>query len=139
MINASYYAGNQLYEKMWLYYNLSRPVMRLAEKAITPVAEGQPTRIKRRFDRARTSFVRLCETRAITQGHREELEALRERTNPRQLRQEIYELIDYIFSSPGAVPGKTEDVYQTIGLPSSLQIGVYSPVTLSFEGTIAFR
>jgi hypothetical protein len=34
--------------------------------------------------------------------------------NPRQLRQEIYDLIDQIFALPGAVPGVTEDVFQTL-------------------------
>jgi len=87
-------------------------VMRLAEKIVTPV-EGQLARVKRRYDQARTPFDRLCETTAITQERREQLEALRDRTNPRQLRQEIYDQIDYIFSLPNAVPGQTENVYLT--------------------------
>jgi hypothetical protein len=114
-------AVNQLYDKMWVYYNLFQPVMRLTEKIVIPAADGQPTRIKRRHDQARTPFDRLCETTAITQERRENLEALRNQTNPRQLRQEIYDLIDYIFSLPGAVPGKTEDVYQTLAIRSGLE------------------
>jgi len=113
-------AAGQLYDKMWLYYNFFQPVMRLAEKIVIPT-EGQPTRIKRRYDQARTPFDRLCETTAIAQKRRERLEALRDQTNPRQLRQEIYDLIDYIFSLPGAVPGKTEDVYQTLTTHSGLE------------------
>jgi hypothetical protein len=109
---------NQLYDKMWVYYNFFQPVMRLAEKIMIPV-EGQLARVKRRYDQARTPFDRLCATTAITQERREQLEALRHRTNPRRLRQEIYDLIDYIFSLPGAVPGKTEDVYQTLATRSS--------------------
>jgi hypothetical protein len=106
-------AVNQLYDKVWVYYNLLQPVMRLAEKIVTHV-EGQPARVKRRYDQARTPFDRLCETTAITQKRREQLEALRDRTNPRQLRQEIYDQIDYIFSLPNAVPGQTEDIYLTL-------------------------
>jgi hypothetical protein len=106
-------ALNQLYDKMWLYYNFFQPAMRLAEKVAT-LAEGQATRIKRRYDQARTPFDRLCETKTITQEHRDQLEALRDQTNPRQLRQEIYDLIDYIFSLPSTVPGQTEDVHQTL-------------------------
>jgi len=42
-------AVNQLYDKVWVYYNLLQPVMRLAEKIVTPV-EGQLARVKRRYD-----------------------------------------------------------------------------------------
>jgi hypothetical protein len=90
-------AAGKLYDKMWVYYNLFQPVMSLKEKIIFSV-EGQSTRIKRRYDEARTPFDRLCQTKAITQQRREQLEALRDRTNPRQLRQEIYDLQNYIFS-----------------------------------------
>jgi hypothetical protein len=106
-------AVNQLYDKMWLYYNLFQPVMRLAEK--TWIREkGQPSRLKRRYDDARTPFDRLCETKAIPQEQRERLQTLRNQTNPRQLRQEIHDLIDSISSLPGAAPGITEDVRLTL-------------------------
>jgi hypothetical protein len=106
-------ALNRLYDMMWLYYNLFQPVMRLTEKTLIR-EEGQPMRIKRRYDLARTPFDRLCQTSAITQGNRERLEALRDRSNPRELRQQIYDLIDEIFSLPSAAPGMTQDVYQTL-------------------------
>jgi transposase InsO family protein len=106
-------AVNQLYDKVWVYYNLLQPVMRLAEKIVTPV-EGQLATVKRRYDQARTPFDRLCETNAMTQQRREQLEALRDRTDPRRLRQEIYDLLDYLFSLPNAVPGQTENVYLTL-------------------------
>jgi hypothetical protein len=115
-------AVNWLYDKMWLYYNLFQPVMRLEEKIVVPIAEHQSTRMKRRFDDARTPFDRLCSTDAISQEHKAHLTALREQTNPRQLRQEIYALLDYIFSLPGAVPGHTEDVHQTLAVCSSSEI-----------------
>lgn len=106
-------AVNQLYDKVWIYYNLLQPVMRLSEKIVTPV-EGQLAKVKRRYDQARTPFDRLCQTNAITRERREQLEALRDRTNPRQLRQEIYDQIEYIFSLPNAIPGQTENVYHTL-------------------------
>ncbi len=106
-------ALNRLYDKMWLYYNFFQPVMHLTEKTVIR-EEAQLTRIKRRYDQARTPFDRLCATTAITKEHREQLQALRDRTNPRQLRQEIYDLIGDLFALPGAVPGITEDVYQTL-------------------------
>ena len=106
--------------------------MRLAEKIVIPGAEGQPARIKRRYDQARTPLDRLCATDAISLERREQLEALRDQTNPRQLRQEIYDLIESISSLPGAVPGQSEDVYQTLAFPSSLPLGVDRSVTFSF-------
>ena len=81
----------------------------------------RPCGIEYSTGQARPPFDRLCETTAVTQERREKLEALRDRTNPRQLRQEIYDLIDYIFSLPGATPGKTEDVYQTLATRSGLE------------------
>ena len=106
-------AVNQLYDKMWLYYNFFQPVMRLEEKAWMR-EEGQPSRLKRRHDQARTPFVRLCETEAIPSEQLERLRALRDQTNPRRLRRQIYQQIDHIFSLPGAVPGITEDVHETL-------------------------
>lgn len=106
-------AVNQLYDKIWIYYNLFLPVMHLQEKTYVTV-DGQTSRVKRRYDVARTPFDRLCATDAISPQRREALENLRRQTNPRRLREEIYNLIDHIFSLPGAVPGITEDVFQTL-------------------------
>ena len=47
-------------------------------------------------------------------GRQEQLKALRDKTNPRRLRQEIYDLLDYVSSLPGAVPGVTEEVRLTL-------------------------
>lgn len=111
-------AMNQLYDKMWLYYNLFQPVMRLTGKTVT-FPQDKPTRVKRIHDQARTPFDRLCDTDAISQQCRQQLESVRDQTNPRRLRQEIYDLIDHIFSLAGAVPGITEDVFQTLAFPFS--------------------
>ena len=150
-------AVNQLYDKMWVYYNLFQPVMRLREKTSIR-EEGQPSRIRRRFDKAATPFDRLCATKAIPPEQKDRLDALREQTNPRQLRQEIYDLLDCIATLPCAVPGITEDVRQTLVMtltperegdpPSHSSHGHNGknprkegtrPVTLSFEGTIPLR
>jgi hypothetical protein len=124
-------AVNDLYDKMWVFYNLFQPVMRLAEKTWIR-EEGQSSRVKRRYDLARTPFDRVCETKAISQGKRQELEALRDRVNPRQLRNEIYDLIAHISSLPCAAPGHTENVRLTLLAPSSAKEetdGFLSPVT----------
>jgi hypothetical protein len=123
---------NLLYDKMWLYYNFFQPVMHLTEKLLVS-AEGHPTRVRRRYDQAQTPFDRLCTTNAISDEDRRRLQDLRDQTNPRQLRQEIYELLDYLFTLPCATPGITEDVYQTLVMPLTLPKGEDAPVTLSFD------
>jgi hypothetical protein len=122
-------AVNQLYDKMWVYYNLFQPVMRLTEKIVTPTPKGQLAKVKRRHDQARTPFDRLCETTAIAQQRREQLQILRDQTNPRQLRQEIYDLIDYIFSLPNAIPGQRENTHLTLATQLDLET-VPLPFTL---------
>lgn len=78
-------AINQLYDRMWLYYNFFQPVMRLTERTLAS-ADAQPSRIKRLFDQARTPFDRLSETDVISEEQKEELRTLRDQVNPRQLR-----------------------------------------------------
>ena len=106
-------ALNRLYHQMWIYYNLFQPVMHQIEKTILTLEDGS-TRIQRRHDRARTPFERLCETNAISPQRRVEIEALRDRTNPRQLRQDIYEAIPRLFAMPKAIPGQPQNVYDTL-------------------------
>ncbi|MGQ9733426.1 MAG: integrase [Candidatus Zipacnadales bacterium] len=112
-------ALNALYDKMWVYYNLFQPVMRLCEKTST-VSEDGSLRYRRRFDRAQTPFDRLCATEAISASCREELERLREQTNPRQLRKDIEHDLAELFALPGAVPGTTENVLETLFAPLSV-------------------
>ncbi len=128
-------AANQLYDKMWVYYNLFQPVMHLVEKEVIQ-QDGQPARVKRRHDQAQTPFDRLCATDAILPEHRHQLEALREQINPRQLRQEIYDIIDYIFSLPGAVPGITEDVRLTLATSSTAHQGGDPLFNFAFHRTL---
>jgi hypothetical protein len=113
-------AANHLFNRMWLYYNFFQPVMRLTEKRWVS-QDGQASRAKRRHDKARTPFDRVCATGAISPQLQMDLEAFRNQTNPRQLRREIYDLIDYIFSLPGAVSGITEDVHLTLTAHSGPQ------------------
>ena len=106
-------AVNCLYDKLWLYYNLFQPVMHLVEKQVVR-QEGQATRVRRRHDKARTPFDRLCETDAILPTHRQQLEAFRDSLNPRRLRSEIYDGIDRLFNLPCAEPGSRQDVRLTL-------------------------
>jgi hypothetical protein len=111
-------ALNALYDRMWLYYNFFQPVMHLIEKEVMQ-PDGQPSRTKRRYDQARTPFDRLCDTAGIRPEHRLQLTALRDATNPRRLRQEIYDALEQLFALPGAVPGVTENVHLTLAHHSS--------------------
>jgi hypothetical protein len=67
----------------------------------------------------------------LSEEKKRELLALRERTNPLKLREEIYQLVEELFSLPNALPGVTEDVFQTL---QCLQPH-YRLVTLSFDLT----
>lgn len=89
---------NFLYDQMWGYYNLFQPVMRLAEKQFLPQDSGA-YKVKHKYDTAQTPFQRLGHTTAISQENREQLTILRDRTNPRQLRKEIYGLLDDLLAT----------------------------------------
>jgi hypothetical protein len=128
-------ALNRVYDKMWLYHNFFHPVMRLEKKIVIPGNNGRPGRVIRRYDRARTPFDRLCLSHAILPEHQEQLEALRDQTNPRQLRQEIYDQIELLLSLPGATPGVREDVYRTLRAPGRLNEGGDPPFPFRFDRT----
>jgi len=132
---AQVWAANQFYDKMWVYYNLFQPVMRLEDKTYCPSENGQPAHTKRRHDRARTPFDRLCETDAITPEHKRQLERLRAQTNPRQLRQALYAQIDHLFSLPMAQAGVPENVYQALRSAIHPQKGDFL-AHLNFERTV---
>ena len=109
--------------------------MHLEEKTVIR-REGQPTRIRRRYDRAQTPFDRWCVTVAIPAEDRDKLQSLTDQTNPRRLRHYIYQAIDDLFGLPGATPGVAEDIYQTLSTPISLQAGEDVSVALSSDRAI---
>lgn len=106
-------ALNRLYDQMWLYGNFFQPVMRLMKKEILP-QEDESYRVKYHYDRARTPLERLFETGVLPHQRRQYLETLYDRTNPRLLRQAIYDAIEQLFELPGAIPGQPEDVHRTL-------------------------
>jgi hypothetical protein len=127
-------AINRLYEMMWIYYNLFQPVMHLQEKEVIRQA-GQPTRVRRRHDDARTPFDRLRATVCLLPEHRAVLEALRDQINPRLLRKQIYDALDAIFSLPSAPPGIVQDVRQTLLTPHDAGNGQHSLLPFAFNRT----
>ena len=85
-------AMNALYEQMWLYYNLFQPVMHLIEK--TAVGD----KVRRKWDQACTPFERLKATGKLSTEQEQRLQTLYEQTNPRHLREEIYQGLAQLWS-----------------------------------------
>lgn len=98
-------ALNELYDLMWVYYNLFQPVLHLAEKRYAQ-EEGK---MRRKWDQARTPYERLKQSGALGAEHRKKLDMLYMQTNPRQLRTEIYKRLSQLWAwqeqqeLPGAV------------------------------------
>lgn len=99
---------NQLHDQLWLYHNFFQPVMRLAEK------QWQEHRLKRIYDDAAPPFDRLCKLGAFSPAVQQELNALRQATNPMILREEIQTLIDRLSALPCAKEGQIEDVHLSL-------------------------
>lgn len=76
-------ALNALYDRMWVYYNLFQPVLRLKDKAIV---DGNT---RRAWDIAQTPCQRLLASGALAADQHRRLTQLYETTNPRRLRREI--------------------------------------------------
>jgi hypothetical protein len=75
--------------------------LRLVEKTTVSVAGGGFA-TKLRHDTAKTPFDRLCATGVLPAEKRITLERQRDQTNPRQLRQEIYNLLERTLALPCA-------------------------------------
>jgi len=83
-------AMNEIYEEMRIYYNLFQPVLRQIERSAVSGPDGI-TRTRRKQDRAKTPLQRLVEaTPPISRQMREQLFALRDQTNPLQLKRSIH-------------------------------------------------
>ncbi len=91
---------NTVYDHMWLYYNFFQPVLRLTEKQRRD-RQGE-VQYRRKWGEAQTPLERLCATDVLDDAAVDCLLAQRDRTNPRQLRNEIYQLRDQLFKLPRA-------------------------------------
>ena len=112
-------ALNELYDKMWVYYNFFQPVMRMTEKSIVQTRRGGH-RVHRVYDDAQTPLQRLCDAKVLSDEQKQRLLQLRDQTNPRQLRREIYDLLDKLLRMPGATGDTTEDAYMTLAMPAQV-------------------
>jgi hypothetical protein len=109
---------NTLYDKLYVYHNYFIPVLKQIDKEWRPPTTERQGYVKRQHDTARTPLDRLCDVQgdAYT-AHCEALRQAREAINPRQLRQDIIQAIDHLFTYPPATPGQVENAYETLADP----------------------
>lgn len=86
-------AVNAIYEWMWVYYNLFQPVMHLVAK------EMAGDHLRRRWDAAQTPFERLKATGLLSPEQQQRLQTRYDQTNPRALRQQIYQALAALYES----------------------------------------
>ena len=87
-------ALNALYDQLWVYYNLFQPVLHLVGKE---VIDGK---LHRRWDQAQTPYQRLVASGTLAPEQQKRLAVLYVSTNPRQLREEIYQAVERLGQSP---------------------------------------
>jgi hypothetical protein len=91
---------------------------------------------RRKFDQARTPFDRLSATGILPSDVQTQEEALRTRSNPRQLRRDIYRLIERLLHLPAAKPGSIQNVCGTLFTDLSPAKAGVRPATSSIDRTI---
>lgn len=84
---------NALYDRLWLYYNLFQPVMRMVGRE---VIDGK---LRRRYDQASTPYQRLFSTGVLSPEQKERLSSLYAQTNPLRLRVDIYETLEKLWET----------------------------------------
>ncbi len=87
-------ALNALYNQLWVYYNLFQPVLHLVGKDLV---NGK---LRRRWDRAQTPFQRLLASGVLSPEQEARLTGLYAQTNPRQLRETIYQALERLWQKP---------------------------------------
>lgn len=87
-------ALNALYGQLWTYYNLFQPVLHLASK------EVENGKLQRRWDRAQTPYQRLLGSEVLSPEQEARLASLNTETNPRQLREAIYQAVEDLRETP---------------------------------------
>jgi len=87
-------ALNVLYGQLWTYYNLFQPVLHLTSKE---VVNGK---LQRRWDRAQTPYQRLLASGVLSPEQQARLARLYAQTNPRQLRETIYQAVERLWQKP---------------------------------------
>ena len=104
---------NQIYNRVWLYFNFFQPVMRQTHKAYVG------GRVVRKHEDVRTPFMRLCDSGALDPTVQRDLEDVYDRTDPLLLHDEIGQLLAQLFRMPGSESGHTEDIFETLAYPDT--------------------
>jgi hypothetical protein len=112
------HALQEVCDRIWIYHNLFQPVMRVVSKVVDPLTG----RLRRAWDDARTPLERVVASGCLDEPTRCRLSALYDRTDPWLLREQIEEAVAALFRLPGAKPGRTEDVRQTLAYPLTLPL-----------------
>ena len=87
-------AINALYDQLWAYYNLFQPVLHMVGKE---VVDGK---LVRRWDRAQTPYQRLLASGILAPEQETRLRTLYAETNPRRLREQIYQAVERLWEPP---------------------------------------
>jgi hypothetical protein len=87
-------ALNALYTEMGVYYNLFQPVLHLVNKEVIA------GKLKRTWDEAQTPYQRLTTSGIVTPTVATGLAVLHAATNPRQLRQQMYDALAQLWEQP---------------------------------------
>ena len=97
-------AMNAVYDLLWVYDNLFRPVLHQVRKE---VIDGK---LKRGWDKAQTPYQRLLASGVLPEQQKERLAGLYAATNPRRLREEIYRAVAHLWqhATPNATPIREE-------------------------------
>lgn len=88
-------ALNALYDQFWVYYNLFQPVMHMVGKEVVA------GKLHRKWDQAQTPYQRLLACGILSPEQEARLSALYADTNPRQLREDIYQALGRLREHPG--------------------------------------
>jgi hypothetical protein len=90
-------ALNALYDQMWVYYNLFQPVLHLVGKEVVG------GKLRRQWDQAQTPYQRLLASGILPSEQQDRLAALYAKTNPRQLREAIYQAVERLWHHPNPI------------------------------------
>jgi hypothetical protein len=77
---------NELYSNLRLYTNYFQPVMKMVEK------QRLGSKVKKKYDRARTPYERVMESKEVSKEKKKGLREEYERVNPAQIKREITRL-----------------------------------------------
>jgi hypothetical protein len=120
---------NVIYERLWIYNNLFQPSLRLIGKEIV---NGK---LRKRWDEAATPYQRLVRSGVLDNETKARLDEIVARTNPMELRRQIYRDIAEIWTTPNH-NDQPQNGRRPRPDPAETEAWrTYVPVTFSNDGT----